>query len=196
MSKMIELKKCYRDYRWQQCNISNQEVLLFENRERAYKYFDKGYGCNIQELDSSVVIDEYFGEYEPCKWIRIEEENEHFGVMSLRTDWHLGGINRGIVAYRRDYTYLSLMSNENKAELMKVLNGDKWEDIRFVSVTEDGKRYGNDVRFSPVDRDKVGLDEWIRQNLMIKHEYSHYPEPMAASDFKFYVDFVSAYWYI
>ena len=71
----------------------------------------------------------YEKEYEPSKWIRIEEQNDKFGVMSLRTDWHLGGVNRGLVAYRRDITYLGLMSDKDKEKLLDVLTGDEWEDL-------------------------------------------------------------------
>lgn len=192
----IELKKCYRDYRWRCCRISNQEVRLFENKKQAYDYLDKGYGCNVQELDSSVVIDSYFGVYEPSKWVKIEEENEHFGVMTLRTDWRLGGIMKGIVAYRRDYTYLDLMSDKDKAELLEVLNGDEWHDIRFIAVDKDGDKYHADVRFTAYERDEVGLDEWIRENLWVRHTFSNYSSDMAASDFTFNIsEFKSAYWF-
>lgn len=196
MKTTVELRKCYRDYRWRDCTISNQEVKLFENRHEAFEYLDKGYGCNIQELDSNVVIDSYFGEYEPSKWIRIEEENDKYGVMSLRTDWHLGGINRGIVAYRRDYTYLDLMSDEDRTKLLEVLNGDEWHDIRFISVDKYGDKYHVDVRFSISERNEIGLDEWIRKNLWVRHTFSNYSSSMAASDFTFRVsEFDRAYWF-
>lgn len=192
----IELKKCYRDYKWKECNISNQEIELFENKHEAYNFLDRGYGCDIQELDSNVVINSFYEkEYEPSRWIRIEEQNDKFGVMSLRTDWHLGGVNRGLVAYRRDITYLDLMLDKDKEKLLDVLTGDEWEDIRIISVTDSNEKYHVDIRFLPYELKKIGIDEWIRENLWIRHKFSKYPENMAASDFKFTVpDFKYAYW--
>ena len=197
MKTTVELRKCYRDYRWGDCTISNQEVLLFENRHEAYNYLDKGYGCDIQPLDDAYVRDwDGKARENAFKYIKIEEENEHFGVMTLRTDWRLGGVMKGIVAYRRDVTYLDLLSDKDKAELLEVLNGDEWHDIRFVAVDKYGDKYHADVRFSISERDEIGLDEWIRENLWVRHTFSNYSSGMAASDFTFRVsEFDRAYWF-
>ena len=83
----------------------------------------------------------------------------------------------------------------DKEKLLDVLTGDEWEDIRIISVTDSNEKYHVDIRFLPYELEKIGIDEWIRENLWIRHEFSKYPENMAASDFKFTVpEFKYAYW--
>ena len=191
----IELRKCYEEYEWRHCTISNHDVKLFDCKYDAVDYLDRYHELYIQTPSNWDIRDYEGRRVEPSKWLREETKNEKYGVITLRTDWGLG-IMENIVAYKRDKTYLDLMSKEDRQQLLDVLQGDDWRQIRVIGITEDDCKYPVDIDVYPADVKSMGVEEWIRENLYIRHKFSHYAQSIGSSDFKFDTgEYEKAEWY-
>ena len=53
-----------------------------------------------------------------------------------------------------------------------------------------------DIDIYPSEVKSLGIDEWVRENLYIRYEFSHFSPYLGSSDFKFRIndDYVSADW--
>ena len=195
----IELRKCYEEYEWRNCLISNRDVKLFDSQYDAIGYLDKDRELYVQTPSSWDLKDCEGKRVTPNRWLRVETKNDNYGVVTLRENWGLGEL-KDIVAYRRDKTYLDLMTEKDKNLLLdviqRVVTDDSWREILVFGIDDSDGVYPVDIDIYPSEVKSLGIDEWVRENLYIRYEFSHFSPYLGYSDFKFRIndDYVSADW--
>ena len=148
----IELRKCYEEYEWINCLISNRDVKLFDSQYDAIGYLDKCRELYVQTPSSWDLKDCEGKRVTPNRWLRVETKNDNYGVVTLRENWGLGEL-KDIVAYRRDKTYLDLMTEKDKNLLLdviqRVVTDDSWREILVFGIDDSDGVYPVDIDIYP-----------------------------------------------
>ena len=76
----IELRKCYEEYEWRHCTISNHDVKLFDCKYDAIDYLDRYHELYIQTPSNWDIRDYEGRRVEPSKWLREETKNDFFDI--------------------------------------------------------------------------------------------------------------------